>query len=118
MPSYRPLTPVAPVIVDPKGVHLGVDARPMPHSTDESRACTAESTAGKPMVDFSGRPCTSSCTTRCCRSEPVPLGQPFAAIVLVVALITAAGLGFAVFGPLNLETAVDRLLPLATPHEH
>lgn len=52
MPRYRPQVPH---LIDPAGVPLGIGARPMPVTTDDSRAYTAEATAGKPMVDFAGR---------------------------------------------------------------
>ena len=51
MPAYKP---VRPQIVDPDGVDGSPHARPMPITTDESRAATAAETGGKPMVDFDG----------------------------------------------------------------
>ena len=51
MPNYLPITPV---IVDPAGVHASPHARPMPVTTDESRATTVQSTGGTPLVDFAG----------------------------------------------------------------
>lgn len=51
MPAYLPATPR---IVDPSGVAPGLSPRPMPITTDASRAATAEQTAGLPMVDFAG----------------------------------------------------------------
>ena len=51
MPRYQPLTPE---IVDPSGVNASPHARPMPVTTDHSRAYTAQATGGAPMVDFSG----------------------------------------------------------------
>jgi tryptophan 2,3-dioxygenase len=51
MPRYRPLMPQ---IVDPAGVQASVAARPMPVTTDASRAYTVQQTAGTPLVDFSG----------------------------------------------------------------
>ena len=51
MPSYKPQIPK---IVDPSGVSPGLQARPMPGTSDQSRAYTAQTTGGKPMVDFEG----------------------------------------------------------------
>jgi tryptophan 2,3-dioxygenase len=51
MPRYKPLTPP---IVDPAGVDTGIAARPMPVTTDASRAYTAQATGGTPLVDFAG----------------------------------------------------------------
>ncbi len=51
MPRYRPLMPQ---IVDPAGVDACAAARPMPVTTDASRAYTVQQTAGKPLVDFGG----------------------------------------------------------------
>jgi tryptophan 2,3-dioxygenase len=51
VPAYKP---VRPQIVDPDGVDGSPHARPMPITTDESRAATAAETGGKPMVDFDG----------------------------------------------------------------
>lgn len=51
MPTYKP---VRPQIVDPAGVDGSPHARPMPTTTDESRAATAADTGGEPMVDFAG----------------------------------------------------------------
>ena len=51
MPDYEP---IHPQIVDPAGVDASVAPRPMPVTTDESRAATAESTGGHPLVDFGG----------------------------------------------------------------
>jgi tryptophan 2,3-dioxygenase len=51
MPAYRPQVPH---LIDPAGVRPGFDQRPLPPTTDETRAYTAQSTAGKPLVDFSG----------------------------------------------------------------
>jgi tryptophan 2,3-dioxygenase len=51
MPTYKPQFPQ---IVDPEGVQPGIAARPMPVTTDESRAYTAQTTGGKPLVDFAG----------------------------------------------------------------
>jgi tryptophan 2,3-dioxygenase len=51
VPAYKP---VRPQIVDPDGVDGSPHARPMPITTDESRAATAAETGGKPMVDFEG----------------------------------------------------------------
>lgn len=51
MPAYKP---VRPQIVDPDGVDGSPHARPMPITTDESRAATTAETGGKPMVDFDG----------------------------------------------------------------
>jgi tryptophan 2,3-dioxygenase len=52
MPSYHPLTPQ---IVDPTGVQASAYPRPMPTTTDASRAYTVQETGGKPMVDFAGQ---------------------------------------------------------------
>ncbi len=52
MPRYLPLTPQ---IVDPAGVQPGIAPRPMPVTTDATRAYTAQATAGQPLVDFAGR---------------------------------------------------------------
>jgi tryptophan 2,3-dioxygenase len=52
MPRFRPQTPQ---IVDPGGVQPGIAPRPMPVTTDESRAYTAQSTGGAPLVDFAGQ---------------------------------------------------------------
>lgn len=51
MPPYKP---VRPHIVDPEGVQASAYPRPMPISTDESRAKTAIETGGEPLVDFTG----------------------------------------------------------------
>jgi tryptophan 2,3-dioxygenase len=51
MPRYRP---VKPSLIDPAGVHASAYPRPMQTSTPESRAYTAETTGGNPMVDFAG----------------------------------------------------------------
>ena len=51
MPDYKPQIPR---IVDPSGVNPGLQARPMPVTTDRSRAYTAQATGGKPLVDFAG----------------------------------------------------------------
>jgi tryptophan 2,3-dioxygenase len=51
MPTYKPQIPQ---IVDPGGVQPGIGARPMPISTDASRAYTAQATGGEPLVDFAG----------------------------------------------------------------
>jgi tryptophan 2,3-dioxygenase len=51
MPDYEP---IHPQVVDPDGVDASVAPRPMPVTTDESRAATAETTGGHPLVDFSG----------------------------------------------------------------
>ena len=51
MPSYRP---IRPQIVDPDGVDGSPHPRPMPVTTDESRAATAAETDGQPIVDFEG----------------------------------------------------------------
>ena len=51
MPSYEP---VNPRVVDPDGVDASIAPRPMPVTTDETRAATAEATGGHPLVDFSG----------------------------------------------------------------
>lgn len=46
--------PVFPKIVDPSGVSCSNTMRPMSVSTDETRAYTAQGTAGQPLVDFDG----------------------------------------------------------------
>ncbi|MEQ1806571.1 MAG: tryptophan 2,3-dioxygenase family protein [Burkholderiaceae bacterium] len=51
MPNYAPQIPE---LIDPAGVAPGIGARPMPVTTDESRAYTAQATGGKPLVDFTG----------------------------------------------------------------
>jgi tryptophan 2,3-dioxygenase len=51
MPRYQPQTPQ---IVDPQGVNPSLAPRPMPITTDASRAYTAQTTGGKPLVDFAG----------------------------------------------------------------
>jgi tryptophan 2,3-dioxygenase len=51
MPTYRPHTPQ---IVDPSGVRPGFEPRPMPVTTDATRAYTVQATGGKPLVDFAG----------------------------------------------------------------
>lgn len=51
MPQYKP---VRPQVVDPEGVQASAYPRPMPISTDESRARTAAETGGEPLVDFAG----------------------------------------------------------------
>ncbi len=51
MPKYKPVTPL---IVDPAGVNPSLHARPMPTTTDETRAYTAQATGGAPLVDFAG----------------------------------------------------------------
>lgn len=51
MPTYRAHLPE---IVDPAGVNASPYARPMPVTTDDSRAATAIETGGKPLVDFDG----------------------------------------------------------------
>jgi tryptophan 2,3-dioxygenase len=52
MPKYKPQTPF---IVDPAGVHASVYPRPMPVTSNESRAYTVQTTGGTPMVDFGGK---------------------------------------------------------------
>lgn len=51
MPTYKPFTPQ---IVDPAGVDPAAAPRPMPMTTDETRAETVEQTGGTPMTDFDG----------------------------------------------------------------
>jgi tryptophan 2,3-dioxygenase len=46
--------PVFPHLVDPNGVSCSNEKRPMSVSTDETRAYTAQGTAGQPLVDFTG----------------------------------------------------------------
>lgn len=52
MPRY---TPQFPRIVDIAGVDGSPQPRPMPRTTDASRAQTVQATGGAPMVDFGGR---------------------------------------------------------------
>ncbi|MBT3746101.1 MAG: tryptophan 2,3-dioxygenase [Actinobacteria bacterium] len=49
MPDFKPVTPR---IVDPEGVELGIDPRPMGITTDDTRAEQAKETDGQPTVDF------------------------------------------------------------------
>ena len=49
MPTFKPQTPT---IVDPTGVPLGNEPRPMGTTTDTSRAEIVEETGGTPRVDF------------------------------------------------------------------
>lgn len=51
MPNYKPFFPQ---IVDPAGVSASVQARPIPKTTDQSRAETARETGGAPLVDYGG----------------------------------------------------------------
>ncbi len=51
MPEYAPYYPL---IVDPSGVDASVAPRPMPITTDESRAATVIETDGEPLLDFEG----------------------------------------------------------------
>ncbi len=51
MPRY---SPQMPHIVDVAGVNPSPHARPLPTTSDASRAYTVQETGGKPMVDFSG----------------------------------------------------------------
>ncbi|MEM8922091.1 MAG: tryptophan 2,3-dioxygenase family protein [Actinomycetota bacterium] len=51
MPTFDPFLPR---IVDPDGVDPSPHARPMPTTTDASRAAAAAETGGEPMVDFGG----------------------------------------------------------------
>ena len=51
MPRYKP---IIPLIVDPAGVNASAAPRPMPITTDASRATTAQATGGTPLVDFAG----------------------------------------------------------------
>jgi tryptophan 2,3-dioxygenase len=46
--------PIFPNLVDPKGVNCSNEKRPMSVSTDETRAYTAQGTAGQPLVEFGG----------------------------------------------------------------
>jgi tryptophan 2,3-dioxygenase len=43
-----------PKIVDPSGVNASTEARPMEHTTDDTRSAMVEATGGAPMVDFDG----------------------------------------------------------------
>lgn len=51
MPTFEP---IHPVVVDPAGVDASPYPRPMPVTTDESRAATADETGGEPLLDFDG----------------------------------------------------------------
>ena len=51
MPDYPPFFPA---VVDPSGVDASPNPRPMPVTTDESRAETVVETEGQPLVDFEG----------------------------------------------------------------
>lgn len=51
MPRYKRQHPQ---IVDPSGVRLGVEARPMGMTTEASRAHAVQGTGGAPIVDFEG----------------------------------------------------------------
>lgn len=51
MPRYEPHFPI---VVNPDGVEASPHPRPMPVTTDESRAATVEETGGEPLVDFTG----------------------------------------------------------------
>ena len=51
MPRFRP---VIPPIVDLASVNPSLQPRPMPVTTDSSRAYTAQATGGTPLVDFAG----------------------------------------------------------------
>jgi len=51
MPKFKPQIPK---IVDPEGVNLGIEPRPMDQTTDNTRADKALETGGEPTVDFTG----------------------------------------------------------------
>lgn len=51
MPDYKPLHTQ---VVDPDGVNTSIAPRPMPITTDESRAETVKDTGGDPLVDYDG----------------------------------------------------------------
>ena len=51
MPKFKPQIPK---IVDPEGVTLGIEPRPMDQTTDDTRADKALETGGEPTVDFTG----------------------------------------------------------------
>ncbi len=51
MPAYQPFVPL---VVDPDGVDASPRARPMPVTTDETRAATVSETGGEPLLDFEG----------------------------------------------------------------
>jgi tryptophan 2,3-dioxygenase len=51
MPRYQPKRPH---LIDPAGVKASAYPRPMNRSDAQTRAYSAEATAGKPMVDFDG----------------------------------------------------------------
>ena len=51
MPTFEP---IHPVVVDPEGVDASPHPRPMPVTTDETRAATADETGGEPLLDFEG----------------------------------------------------------------
>ena len=48
------IDPIYPQVVDPEGVHASQYPRPMPITTDETRAATVIETDGEPLVDFAG----------------------------------------------------------------
>ncbi|MEO2165122.1 MAG: tryptophan 2,3-dioxygenase family protein [Acidimicrobiales bacterium] len=50
MPNFKPVTPR---IVDPEGVELGIDPRPMNISSDAERVQEVKETDGQPRVEFS-----------------------------------------------------------------
>lgn len=49
------VSPVFPKLVDPNAVDCSNKKRPMSVSSDETRAYTAQGTAGQPLVDFDGK---------------------------------------------------------------
>ncbi len=51
MPAFQPFVPQ---IVDPAGVSEAAAARPMPMTTDATRAVTVEETGGRPLTEFAG----------------------------------------------------------------
>ena len=51
MPRYKP---VFPNLIDPSQVNTSIEPRPMGMTTNESRATTAASTGGAPLVDYNG----------------------------------------------------------------
>jgi tryptophan 2,3-dioxygenase len=51
MPSFEPFMPH---VLDPSGVDVSIEPRPLGVSTDDSRSAMVETTGGEPMVDFEG----------------------------------------------------------------
>lgn len=51
MPNIKP---IIPKVVDPDGVVVSIEPRPMAKSSDEQRAKTVEATGGEPSIDHAG----------------------------------------------------------------